>query len=346
MLKKISVVIICALMVLSLAGCGSKNESTGNTPSNAATKPETQTNGDTITLKLATIQDPSNPMSIGYEDLKERLAEKSGGRIILDIYYNAQLGGERDEIEGLRMGSIDITATATAALAGFMPEIAIFELPFLFRDYEHVDAVLRGEIGEYYLNKMSDYGVVGLAFQENGFRHITNNVRPIVVPGDLTGVKLRVMESDVSIATWKAAGAQPTPMAWPEVFTALQQKTIDGQENPASIIVSYKVYEVQKYLSLSKHVYSPVPMMISKMTWDKLSDEDKKIIQEAVTESTAFELELNRSKEAENIEIIRNNGVEVNEVDTEAFIAKMKPVWEQFADRFGMENINAIANTK
>lgn len=336
MIKKVGILTLCIMMVLSFSACGNST----------VDKKADEKADEKIVLKLATIQDPSNPMAIGYEDLKERLYEKSNGRIILDIYYNAQLGGERDEIEGLRMGSIDMTATAAAALSGFMPEIAIFELPFLFRDYDHVDAVLRGEIGKQYLEEMSNYGVVGLAFQENGFRNITNNIRPIVTPNDLDGVKLRVMESDVSIATWNEAGAQPTPMAWPEVFTALQQKTIDGQENPVSIVVSYKVYEVQKYLSISKHVYSPVPLMISKITWDKLSEEDQKIIQEAATESTAFELELNRSKEAENIQIIKDNGVEVNEVDTDAFIKKMKPVWEQFADKFGMDNINAIANTK
>ena len=179
-------------------------------------------------------------------------------------FPSSGLGGEREVIEGLQIGTVEATIVSSGTLANFVPDTGVFDIPFLFRDLEHARAVLDGPIGQEILAKFDSVGLHGLAWGEQGFRHITNNRNPIETPADVEGLKIRTMENPVHLKAFNAMGAAPTPMAWPEVVSSLQQGVIDGQENPLSVIVSVKLDEVQEYLTLSGHVYSPAMLLVSR----------------------------------------------------------------------------------
>jgi len=197
-------------------------------------------------------------------------------------------------VEGLQLGTIDLVVTSTGPLGGFVSKMFVVDLPFLFRDREHAYKVLDGPIGRELMDAFSAKGIKGLAFWENGFRQITNNVRPIEKPEDLKGIKLRTMENKVHLAAFRAFGASPTPMAWSEVYTALQQKTIDGQENPVAIIYHQKLVEVQKYLALTRHFYSPTPLLMSLKAFNALPQDTQKIMADTALECATYERNLLR----------------------------------------------------
>ena len=203
-----------------------------------------------VVLKLGHAVAPEHPYHLGAVRYSELVAQRTKNKVKIDVYPSTQLGNERDMVEGLQLGTIDLVVTSTGPLGGFVPRIFVVDLPFLFRDREHAYKVLDGSIGRELLDAFSAKGIRGLAFWENGFRQMTNSVRPIEKPEDLKGIKIRTMENKVHLSAFRAFGASPTPMAWSEVYTALQQKTIDAQENPIAIIYFQKIYEVQKYLGL------------------------------------------------------------------------------------------------
>ena len=225
-----------------------------------------------------------------------------------------------------------------------MSDYLILDLPFLFTSYEHAHAVLDGEIGQELIAKLDDIGVVGGAFWENGFREMTNSIRPINTPEDCAGLKLRCMENQVHMDAFSALGMDPTPMAWSEVFTALQQGTIDGQENPIAIIYTNKVYEAQKYLAITNHVYSPAMILFSKTVLESLPEEYQTVLLDAAKEATEYERSCCEDGEAEQIAEMEAAGMEVTYPDTTLFQAAMAPVYEKYADQFGQENIDAIVN--
>ena len=210
---------------------------------------------------------------------------RTNGRYKIQTFYAGALGAERESVEGVQLGTLDLTLTSTGPLPNFVPEVAIFDIPFLFRDYAHARAVLDGPIGQDMLQKFPPKGMVALAWGENGFRHMTNSKRPVNVPDDLKGLKMRTMENPIHIQAYKQFGILPTPMAFTEVFTALQQGTVDGQENPLSVITSAKLDQVQKNLSLTGHVYSPAVILMNKAQWDKLSAADKQAFLDAAKEA-------------------------------------------------------------
>jgi tripartite ATP-independent transporter DctP family solute receptor len=222
----------------------------------------------------------------------------------------------------------------------------VVDLPFLFRDREHAYKVLDGPIGRELLETFSIKGVKGLAFWENGFRHITNNLRPINKPEDLKGIKIRTMENKVHLAAFKAFGASPTPMAWSEVYTALQQKTIDGQENPVAIIFHQKIYEVQKYLALTGHFYSPTPLLMSLKAFNSLPKNFQAIFIETALECATFERNLLRDSEARQLAEIKAKGVQVTTPAKKPFQEAATPVYKEFRDQFGQAMIERIINTR
>lgn len=288
-----------------------------------------------------------HPYTLGMIRLAQVVRERSQGRVTIRIHHSRQLGDERQVVEGLQLGTVHLTVTSTGPLGGFVPEMNVLDLPFLFRDATHAYKVLDGEIGRSLLDKFEAVGIKGLAFWENGFRHITTGKKAIEHPADLKGLKIRVMENRVHQAAFRQLGADATPMAWGEVFTSLQQGLLDAQENPIPIVSTFKLYEVQKHLSLTGHVYSPAPVLLSKKTWDRMPPDIRKIVSDTAMEVARVQRQLNRGQEQKQLGELRAKGMTVVEnPDRAAFREAMKPVFEQFESQFGKDLVQRIANTK
>ncbi|MEW6185923.1 MAG: TRAP transporter substrate-binding protein [Thermodesulfobacteriota bacterium] len=300
----------------------------------------------TFSFKLGHAVAPEHPYHLGALKFAELVAKKTGNQVKIDVYPSTQLGNERDMVEGLQLGTIDLVVTSTGPLGGFVPQMFVVDLPFLFRDREHAYKVLDGPIGRELLEAFSAKGIKGLAFWENGFRHITNNLRPVNKPEDLKGIKIRTMENKVHLAAFKAFGASPAPMAWSEVYTALQQKTIDGQENPVAIIYHQKIYEVQKYLALTGHFYSPTPLLMSLKAFHTLPRNFQTIFIETALECAAFERNLLRDSEAKQLAEIKAKGVQITTPVKKPFLEAASSVYKEFRDQFGQAMIDKIINTR
>ena len=273
----------------------------------------------------------------------EEIEKNTQGRYTCQHFPSSALGGEREMIESVQLGTLDLVHTSTGPLGNFVPEVRIVDIPFLFRDYDHARKVMDGPIGQDLLAKTKENGLVGLAWSENGFRHMTNNVRPIVQASDASGLKMRTMENRVHMDGYRTFGILPTPMAFPELFTALQQGTVDGQENPIPVILASKFSQVQRHLSLTNHVYSPAILILSPAVWNKLSDDDKAVfVAAAQAGAEATRKRVNADEDA-GIAILRSEGMQVIEqVDGESFRQAVTPAYVEFANEFGADNIRAI----
>ncbi|AZY95293.1 DctP family TRAP transporter solute-binding subunit [Paracoccus sp. Arc7-R13] len=273
----------------------------------------------------------------------ETIADLSDGAFEIALRPAGALGGERDVIEGLQIGTVELTISSTGPIGNFVPEVYALDFPFLFDDYASAHAVLDGEIGQELLASFQPHGIVGLAWAENGFRHITNSVRPIREPADLAGLKLRTMENEVHIAAFRAAGAAPTPMSWTEVLTSLQQGTIDGQENPIPIVTANNMWEIQDNITLTGHVYSPAVVAMSAIHWDGLTEEQQGWFVEAAQAAAAASRQTVAANEESGIALMRENGMEVIDgIDKAAFAAAVQPAYDEFADRYAPELIARI----
>lgn len=273
----------------------------------------------------------------------ETIAERSDGAFEIALRPAGALGGERDVIEGLQIGTVELTISSTGPIGNFVPEVYALDFPFLFDDYASAHAVLDGEIGQELLASFQPHGIIGLAWAENGFRHITNSVRPIREPADLAGLKLRTMENEVHIAAFRAAGAAPTPMSWTEVLTSLQQGTIDGQENPIPIVTANNMWEIQDNITLTGHVYSPAVVAMSAIHWDGLTEEQQGWFVEAAQAAAAASRQTVAANEESGIALMRENGMEVIDgIDKAAFAAAVQPAYDEFADRYAPELIARI----
>ncbi|HZI83023.1 MAG TPA: TRAP transporter substrate-binding protein [Casimicrobiaceae bacterium] len=282
---------------------------------------------------------------VAIDTFAREVERRTGGRYKVQTFYSGALGAERESVEGVQLGTLDLTLTSTGPLPNFVPELAILDIPFLFRDYAHARAVLDGPIGTELLAKFPAQGMIGLAWAENGFRHMTNSRRPVNGPDDLRGLKMRTMENPIHIEAYRQFGILPTPMAFTEVFTALQQGTVDGQENPLSVITAAKLDQVQKYLTLTGHVYSPAVFLMNKARWEKLSDADKQAFVEAAKEGVKANRARVDDDERKAVAELRAKGMTVIEnVDKARFQAALSPVYADFAKRFGQANIDRIRN--
>lgn len=297
------------------------------------------------TINLGHTLSDSSHYSIGADAFAETLEELSDGQFTVREHPAGSLGGERDMIEGLQIGTVDVVITSTGPLGNFVPETYVLDLPFLFEDYEHARAVLDSEIGEDLLAMMGEHDLVGLAWSENGFRHLTNSRNPVREPEDLDGLKIRTMENQVHMNAFRELEASPTPMAFPELFTALQQGTVDAQENPITVITATKFWEVQDYLSLTGHVYSPAAILTSPILWEELSEEERGWFQEAADASAEATREEVSRLETEGIERLREEGMEViTDIDKEPFQEQIQPVYEAFEERYGSEMLERVRN--
>ena len=302
-------------------------------------------NAADFVFKLGHIADPENPYAKGAEKFAQLVKEKTGGKVEVQVFPSSQLGNQRDLVEGTQFGTIDFTMTSTAVLGNFLPQVAVFDLPFIFRDVQHAYKAL-DTVGMEIAQKLQ--GMKLLAYYENGVRHMTNSKRPIRKPEDMKGLKIRVMEQPIYIEMIKALGGNPTPMAFGELFTALQQGVVDGQENPAAHIYTARFFEVQKYISLTAHTYSAEPMLVSLAAWNKLPKELQEKVQAAANESKDWQRDLCRQLEEGYWTKIRESGKsEINrDVDKQAFADATRGVWAMFEKKVGKENIEKIVATK
>jgi len=299
------------------------------------------------TLKMNISIAQNSHYGVAIDVFAKELEKRTNGRFKVQNFYSGALGAERESIEGVQLGTMDLTMTSTGPVPNFVPEVAILDIPFLFKDYAQARSVLDGPVGQEMLAKFDAKGLKALAWGENGFRHMTNNKRPINVPDDLKGLKMRTMENPIHIQAYKQFGILPTPMAFTEVFTALQQGTVDGQENPLSVISAGKLGQVQKHVSLTGHVYSPALILMSKARWDKLSAADK----QAFLDSAKEAVKANRARIDEDekrvVGELKAQGVTVVEnVDKSKFQAALAPTFVEFGKKFGQENIDKLRNAK
>jgi tripartite ATP-independent transporter DctP family solute receptor len=294
-----------------------------------------------FTLKLGHGSQLKSPLQTTGEEFAKRIAEKTAGRVKIEVYGNMQLGQERDMVEGLQLGTVDLTMVSTGPLSGFAPGITVVDLPFLFSSEQHAYKVLDGEIGQGLLKQLEPKGIVGLAFLENGFRHVTSN-KKIMAPADLKGVKLRTMENKVHMASFKEMGAAPVPMVWGEVYTSLGQKVIDGQENPIHIIYANALWEVQKYVILTGHFYTPYIFAGSKKSLDKLPPDLQQIVRDTAKEMAPFERNIIKTDTGMMTDVLKQKGMEIVEVDRKAFQTASQPVYKQFEPQFGKDLIDRI----
>ena len=299
------------------------------------------------TMRISISVAQNSHQGVGIDTFAKEVEKRTGGRYKIQTFYSGSLGGEREAIEAVQLGTQELTFTSTGPIPNFVPETKILDVPFLFRDKAHARAVLDGPIGQDMLTKFDAKGFKALAWGENGVRHMTNSKRDVKAPEDLKGLKMRTMENPVHIAAYKGLGIITTPMAFPEVFTALQQGTVDGQENPLSVIMASKFDQVQKHLTLTGHVYSPCIFVMNKAAFDKLTAADK----QAFIDSAKEAAKLNRARvdadDATGVTDLRAKGMTVIEnVDKAKFVAMLAPVNAEFEKQFGKNNLDAIRAVK
>jgi tripartite ATP-independent transporter DctP family solute receptor len=296
-------------------------------------------------MKISISTSQNSHQGVAIDTFAKEVAARTNGRYKIETFYNGSLGGERESIEAVQLGTQELAFSSTGPVPNFVPETKILDVPFLFRDKAHARAVLDGPIGQELLTKFDAKGFKALAWAENGFRHMTNSKRDVKGPEDLKGLKMRTMENPVHIAAYKGLGIITTPMAFPEVFTALQQGTVDGQENPLPVIMSAKFSQVQKHLSLTGHVYSPCIFVMNKAAFDKLSAADKTAFLEAAKVAAKANRDRVDQDDANGVKELRAQGMTVIEnVDKAKFVSMLAPVNTDFEKQFGKANLDKIRN--
>jgi TRAP-type transport system periplasmic protein len=284
------------------------------------------------TFKFALQNPKGHPLAMGAEKFAEVVAAKSGGKMKVNIFPGGTLGGDAPNVSALQGGTLEIVMLNSGILASQVKDFEVFDFPFMFANPKEADAIVDGPLGQKLHAKLAEKGIIGLAYTELGFRNLTNSRKPINTVDDIAGLKLRVIPNAINIDWVKALGANPTPMAFPEVYAGLEQKAIDGQENPLSVILANKFYEVQKYLALTNHQYNPQSIIFSKKVWDTLSEGERKVLQDAAAETSRYQRQVNREKAAGDLDALKKAGMTVTELpaaEQAKLRDKLKPVIEK-----------------
>ncbi|HON34220.1 MAG TPA: TRAP transporter substrate-binding protein [Synergistales bacterium] len=302
------------------------------------------------TIKVAYIGSDSHPtMRAMKEYFVKPIEEGSQGRIKVELYPNAQLGGDREISEGVQMGTIQMAIPASAPLAGFDKRVQVLELPYLFTTKQAAFEAADGILGEKLNSYLAAKGMLILGFQENGFRHVTNNRGPVRTPADLKGIKIRTMENPIHLAFFKAVGANPTPMSWGELYTALQQGTVDAQENPYAMIVDGKFYEVQKYVSETGHVFSFEVLIANKKFMDNLPADLNELVVKSAREATLKQREFMDEEEAAFKDEVLKAGMTANSLTPEEkqpFVDAAEKIYPMFEKDFGEEVMEILKQVR
>ena len=284
-------------------------------------------------IKLSYVTAKDSPYGLGVAKFADLVAQKSEGKIKVRGYSDGQLGAEVQSISSAQGGVLEMSLVSTAAATGNVKEFALFDFPFLFNEEKEAYAVLDGPVGTQLLDKLTDRGVVGLCYWEVGFRHVTNSKHPVVKLEDFQGLKIRTIQNPVFVDVFNTLGANASPMAFTEVYTALESKALDGQETPYNIIYTSRFHEVQKYLSATKHIYGPGVVLVGKKFWDQLSGDEKKILRDACAEAREYERKASRDLDVKVLAEMKAKGLIVNEVSPEERARmrdKVKPVIEKY----------------
>jgi TRAP-type transport system periplasmic protein len=297
------------------------------------------------TLKFTLNGPEGHPAVAGMKKFAELVSAKSAGKIKVNLFYNGTLGSDQAVVSAMKGGTIEMSVMNSGILASEAKELAIFDFPFLFANEKESDAIVDGPVGAKLHAKLEEKGLVGLAYWELGYRQMTNSKRPLNKVEDIDGLKLRVIPNPINVAWVKALGANPTPLPFPEVYGALEQKAIDGQENPISVIAANKFWEVQKNIALTNHQYNPQSVIFSKKIWDTLSPAEKKIISDSADEAAKFQRSESRAAVAANLELLKKNGMTVTQfppAEVAKLREKMKPVIAQFSASVGEATVNEV----
>jgi TRAP-type transport system periplasmic protein len=297
------------------------------------------------TIKFATQNPKGHPIVMGMEKFAEIVNAKAAGKLKVNLFPGGTLGSDQANVSALQGGTLEMVSMNSGILASQVKEFAVFDLPFMFANTKEADAVVDGAFGKKMHGRLEEKGLVGVAFYELGFRNITNSKRPITKVEDIAGLKLRVIPNPINVDWVKALDANPTPLPFPEVYAALEQKAIDGQENPVTVINANKLYEVQKYVTLTNHQYNPQSVLMSKKFWDTLSADEKKIVSDAAMESAKYQREQARGMVAAALDNMKKNGMTVSELsaaDQTKFVEKMKPVITKHAGTVGAETVTEL----
>lgn len=297
------------------------------------------------TLKLAMQNPKGHPAAMGAEKFAEIVAAKSGGKIKVTPFLGGVLGGDAPTVSAAQGGTIEIVVLNSGILASQVKEFAVYDLPFLFATPQEADAVVDGPFGKKMHDKLQEKGLVGLAYWELGFRNMTNGRRPITKVEDIAGLKLRVIPNPINLDWVKALDAVPTPLAFPELYAALEQRAVDGQENPLSVIAANKFNEVQKYLAMTNHVYNPQSVIISKKVWDTFSADEKKIFADAAVEAGKYQRQVSRDQAAGTLDQLKKAGMQVTELpaaEQQKLRDRMKPVIEKHSAAVGESTVKEI----
>lgn len=289
-------------------------------------------------IKFAVQNPKGHPIVTGVEKFAEIVNSKAAGKLKVNIYAGGSLGSDFQVISAMQGGTVEMGVMNSSITAGTVKDMAVYDFPFLFRTEKEADAIVDGPFGKKMHAKLEEKGMIGLSYFELGFRNLTNSKRPLSKVEDIAGLKLRVIPTAINVDWVTALGANPTPLPFPEVYGALEQKAIDGQENPYTVIHANKLYEVQKYLAITNHQYNPQSVIISKKFWDRLTAEEKKIIQDAANEAAKYQRVVSRKEMTVALDGLKKAGMEVTEfspAEIAKFAEKMKPVYEKHGATLG-----------
>ncbi len=330
MKKRIIALIVGLMLVVGLSACGGGDGNSGGSGGGG---------GETVAIRMGHALAEGTPACDLIAEFADTIGEKTEGRVTIEVFPNSQLGSETEMLEQIQIGSLEAGAIMCGSMQSLDMKMAIEDLPYMWKDIDHARAAYDGAFGEYLANIMSDKGMKEIGYVEWGYRHITNNTKPIVKPEDLKGMKIRVAQTKLRVDAFEQVGALPTIMAFSELYGALQQGVVDAQENPLPTIVSANLNEVQKYLSLSGHFYNTVMMVVSNNVWDKISPEDQQIILDEAAVLSKDVRAANDAVESENLKTLEDRGMIINDdVDKEAFRKAMMPVYDKWEkDVFGQE---------
>ena len=368
MKKKALALLLAMAMTATMAGCGlaattAPDNSSNNDSNNDSTKSdntevgtygssaETQGKTNPIVVKVSNGAGETSPgVKAQLSVFAPMVENNSKGNIGVEVYSGAQLGDDTTATEMVVAGQLEINNTSTAPLVGYVPELGIFDIPFLFADEAEADKVLASEVGDYLNAKLADKGIINLAWNENGFRELTNSKHAVATVADVAGLKIRTMENKFHQELWNSLGATATPMSSSELYTALEQGTVDGEENPVANFYSYQFQEVQKYITMSNHIYSPFLFDMSKKIWDTYDADTQAILTEAAKAFGEEEKKINRQAAADNLQsCIDDYGMEVTYLTDDAkaeFVAKTAHIQDMIAKDTGAEIIDLLAAAK
>lgn len=352
-MKKVLALILSCLMILSLAACGGGSGTGAATPSTNAggsessgTGSDAAGSGDKLVLRLAHVVADDSSLDQGMDELAALIKERSNGAIEVELYPNSTLGDNTALAEQLQFGSLEMAVPSIAAVSGFSRATAIFDMPFLFKNNDAAEEALDGELGDYVAAALEESGFHVLGYFTQGLRHLTCNVEARD-PSDMKGVKIRTMDSKYHMMCWNSYGASATPMAFSEVYTALQQHTIDAQENPYTNIVTSRFYEVQKYVVETGHIYDVCPLLFSKVLWDKLTPEQQALIQECVDEALPIERQIVETNTESERQIVTESGnteiIELTDDERQAFRNAASPCYDDYQANYGEEASKLLA---